>query len=193
MGRKLIWIILIIELIITWPLSLIRQRPDLKLETIFYPVTEDESWNLEKSLALDTSRVKRFYYNKTTIIKSRYFKNFGAMIDLNNYFFAMHPREDIPGMDARIKYPFAAILFLIMVIKVTVEKKKYGGLWGLIFGLILLLAFLRQVDGWDFILFFPLTYLLIIGSKEFNKWKWSWLINLVLIAGMAIEIGRIFL
>jgi len=193
MWKKVIWMIVVLELIVSWPLSLAKKPFDFNKETIFYPVTENESWTFEKELALDTSKIKKFYYNKTTITKDRYVKNFLVMMDLNNYFFAMHPREDVSGVDYRFKYPFVAILFLILAVKTTTKNKKHLKVWGIIFLEILALAFLKQIDGWDLILYFPITYLLIKGSEEISKWKFGWVTNLVLITLMAVEIGRLFI
>ena len=193
MWKKLIWGIVVLELIVSWPLSLIKKPAYFNQETIFYPVTENEKWVFEKELSLDTSRFKKFYYNKTTIVKDRYIKNFLVMMDLNNYFFMMHPREDVSGVDYRFKYPFIAILFLVLAIKITAEDKKYLKVWGVILGVILCLSFLKQLDGWDLVLCLPMTYLLIMGSREINKWKFGWVANLVLIILMAVEIGRLFI
>lgn len=193
MWKKVIWGIVVLELIISWPVSLIKKPVNFNKETIFYSVTEKETWNFEKELALDTSKFKKIYYNKTTIIKDRYIKSFLVMMDLNNYFFAMHPREDISGVDYRFKYPFVAILFLILAIRTTVKNKKYFKVWGIILGEIFILSFLKQVDGWDLVLFFPITYLLIKGSEEVNKWRFGWVINLILIILMTVEIGRMLI
>lgn len=193
MWKKVIWLILVIGITISWPLSLIKKPAHFDKATIFYPVTEEEKWNFEKRLALDTSNFKKFYYNKTTVFKERYFKNFLVMMDMNNYFFAMHPREDVSGVDYRFKYPFVAIIFLILAIKATLNNKKYIKAWGILLSEIILLSFIKQIDGWDIILFLPLTYLLIIGSQELNKYKFSWLINLGIIILMAIEIGRMLI
>jgi len=193
MWKKLIWGILVTEIIISWPLSLINKPVHFDKATIFYPVTEEEAWNFEKKLALDTSKIKKFYYNKSTIIKDRYLKNFLVMMDLNNYFFAMHPREDVSGVAYRFKYPFEAILFLIIAIKITCKNKKYIKVWLIILAEILILSFLKQVDGWDFILFFPITYLLYLGAKDLLKNKYNWILNLGLVLLMTIEIGRMFL
>lgn len=193
MWKKTIWLILVLEMIVSWPLSLIKKPAHFDKTTIFYPVEETERWNFEKKLALDTSRFKKFYYNKTTIIKDRYLKNLGVMIDTNNYFFSTHPREDVSGVDYRLKYPFTMILFLILAIKVTVKNKKYLKIWGLVLVEILFLSFLKKIDGWDLILYPLITYLIYLGSKELNKYKFSWLINLGLIILTTIEIGRIFL
>jgi len=193
MWKKIIWVVVISEIIISWPLSMIKNPPHFDKETIFYKTTEEENWNFEKKIALDTSRFKRVYYNKVTIVKDRYLKNFLVLVDLNNYFFAMHPREDVSGVNYRFKYPFVVILFLILVIKESAKNKKYAKIWWIILIEILILSFLKQVDGWDIILFFPITFLLVSGSKKVSEWKFGWMINLVLIMLMTEEIGRIFL
>jgi len=166
MWKKIILGILIVEIIISWPLSLIKKPTKIRLETIFYPVTQEENWNFQKKLALDTSRIKKFYYNKTTIIKDRYFKNLLVLTDLNNYFFSMHPREDISGVNYRFKYPFWTIIFLVLGIKATVKNKKYTWIWRLMLFEMLVLSFLKQMDGWDIILFLPISWLMILGVKE---------------------------
>lgn len=193
MWKRLIWLIVVIEMIILWPLSMINKPAHFSKATIFYPATEEEKWNFEKRLALDASSFKKIYYNKTTIIKDRYLKNVLVMMDLNNYFFAMHPREDVSGVDYRFKYPFAAIIFLILAVKATANNKKYIKVWGILLIEIILLSFMKQIDGWDTLLFLPLTYLLIVGSQELNKYRYVWLINTLLILLMTIEIGKIFL
>lgn len=193
MFKKLIFWILILEIVMSWPLSLIRNPPKINFGLIFYPPSQDEELAYSKKLALDTSKIKRFYYNKTTVVKQRYLNNFLVSIDLNNYFFIMHPREDVSGVNYRFKYPFLAILFLIMAIKLTINQKKYLKNWLVILAQILFLSFFKQTDGLDMFLYIPITYLLYLGVKDFYKYKYSWLINLVLILLMGIDIGRMFL
>lgn len=193
MFKKIIFWLLILEIIISWPLSVIKNPPKVSFVTIFYPVSNDEQWNYSKKLALDTSKIKRLYYNKTTIYKQRYVDNFLVLTDLNNYFFTMHPREDVSGVSYRFKFPFVAIIFLVVAIKVTVNEKKYFKIWLVLLGEIFILAFLKQMDGLDLLLFPSLIYLLFLGGQEFNKYKYSWLLNLALILFMGIEIGRMFL
>lgn len=193
MLKKIIFGLLIFEIIISWPLSLAKYPPKINLATIFYPPSQDEEWSYSKKLALDTSKIKRIYYNKTTIFKQRYLSNFLVLTDLNNYFFVMHPREDVSGVDYRFKYPFVTILFLIMAIKVTINQKKYLKIWLMILGEILVLSFFKQMDGLDMFLFLPITYLLYLGAKDLNKYKYSWLVNFSFVLLMGIEIGRMFL
>ncbi len=171
MWKKIILGIILVVILTSWPISLIKKPTQIKFETIFYPITETEKIDFEKKLSLDTSRLKRFYYNKTTVLKERYFKNFLVLIDLNNYFFAMHPREDVAGVDYRFKYPFWTIIFLITAIGVTVRNKKYFKIWLIILFEILVLSFFKKVDGLDFILFIPISWLLILGAINLIGWK----------------------
>jgi len=171
MWKKIILGIILVAILISWPISLIKKPTQIKLETIFYPITESEKIDFEKKLALDTSKLKRFFYNKTTIYKDRYFKNFLVLMDLNNYFFAMHPREDVTGVDYRFKYPFWAIIFLISAIGTTVKNKKYLKIWLIILVEILILSFFKKVDGLDFILFIPISYLLSLGAINLFRWR----------------------
>lgn len=162
--------IIFAAILISWPISLIKKPAQIKFETIFYPATESEKIDFENKLALDTSGLKRFYYNKTTIYKERYLKNFLVLMDLNNYFFEMHPREDVSGVDYRTKYPFWTIIFLISAIGATVRNKKYSKVWLIILFEILVLSFFKKVDGLDFILFIPISWLLILGTINLFKW-----------------------
>lgn len=166
MWKKILFGILVIPVLISWPWSLIKNPAKFKLETIFYPVTADEAWDFSKKISLDTSLIKKFYYNKVTIIKDRYFKNFLVLIDLNNYFFAMHPREDVSGVDYRFKYPWWTIIFLILGIQVAVKNKKYTWIWWTTLLIMIILSFLKYMDCWDFVLFFPISWLMILGVKK---------------------------
>jgi hypothetical protein len=105
----------------------------------------------------------------------------------------MHPREDVPGLNYRFKFPFVAIIFLIMDIKVTINQKKYSKIWFLILGEMLVLSFFKQLDGLDVLLYIPITFLLYLGAKELTKLKYSWLVNIIFIFLIGVEIGRIFL
>ena len=170
MCKKIVLGIILVTILISWPISLVKKPAQIKFETIFYPATESEKIDFEKKLALDTSRLKKIYYNKTTVIKERYLKNFLVLIDLNNYFFEMHPREDVTEVDYRFKYPFLTIIFLISAIGMTAKNKKYIKIWLIILIEILVLSFFKKVDGIDFVLFIPMSWLLILGAKNLLRW-----------------------
>jgi hypothetical protein len=193
MFKKILFVLLIVEILICWPLSLIKKTPNISFKTIFFPITQEEQVSINTKLGLDTSLVKKFYYNRTTVFKDRYINNVLILIDPNNYFFMMHPREGIPDIVNRFKYPFWAIIFLIPGIYITIRNKKYFKIWFLFFTEILILSFFKKIDGLDLILFLPISWLLYLGIKNFSKYKYFWILNLLLIFLMTIEIGRMFL
>lgn len=193
MFKKILFGLLILEVLISWPISLVKTPANISFKTIFFPRTQAELFSINTKLGLDTNLVRKFYYNRTTVFKDRYINNVLILIDPNNYFYIMHPREGIPDIVNRFKYPFWAIIFLIPGIYITIKDKKYYKIWLLIVVEILILSIFNKIDGLDLILFLPISWLLYLGAKDFSKYKYSWILNLILIFLMAIEIGRIFL
>jgi len=193
MFKKILFGLLILEILISWPISLFITPASISFNTIFFPITQEEQVSINTKLGLDSSLVRKFYYNRTTAFKDRYINNVLILIDPNNYFYIMHPREGIPDIVNRFKYPFWAIIFLIPGIYITIRDKKYFKIWLLTTIEILILSFFKKIDGLDLVLFLPISYLLYLGAKDFSKYKYSWILNLILIFLMAIEMGRIFL
>lgn len=190
MIKKIVYIFLIFEIFICWPLSLINTPAKISFKTIFFPKTPEEEIFINTKIGLDTSIVRKFYYNRTTIIIDRYLDNLLILIDPNNYFFMMHPREGVSNIINRFKYPFWAIIFLIPGTYISIRNKKYFKIWFLFFSEILILSFFKNTDGLDFILFFPISWLIYLGVKDLSKYKYSSILNLVLLFLIAIEIGR---
>lgn len=193
MFKKMLFGLLILEVLISWPISLVKTPAHISFKTIFFPRNQAELISINTKLGLDTNLVRKFYYNRTTVFKDRYINNVLILIDPNNYFYIMHPREGIPDIVNRFKYPFWAIIFLIPGIYITTRNRKYFKIWLLFFAEILILSFFKEIDGLDLILFLPISYLLYLGAKDFSKYKYSWILNFGLVTLMAIEIGRMFL
>jgi len=193
MFKKIIFSLLILGIIISWPISLLKKPASISINTIFFPITQEEQVSINTKLGLDTSLVKKIYYNRTTVYKDRYINNFLILIDPNNYFYIMHPREGIPDIVNRFKYPFWLIIFLIPGIYSSIRNKKYHIIWLVFFVEILILSVFKRIDGLDLILFFPISYILYLGVKDFSKYKYSWIFAFVLLILVAIEIGRMFL
>lgn len=192
MLRKILFYITVLLVLITWPISLLIDRPALSGKTIFYDDNKEQMILAEK-LGLDSSQIKPIYYNKFTLIKDRYFRNMLVLLDTNNYFFQMHPREDVPNTDYRAKYFYLAIILLIAAIFETASNGKHWKVWLFLFLEILVISIFRKLDGIDFGLYFPLSFLMISGLLTINKSKWAVEINLVLIVVGITELLRIVL
>lgn len=147
----------------TWPVSVWKERPSFKTETIFYEVGREEARiNLIK-LGLDDSQMKRLFYSKYVFYKDRYLSNLMVFFDINNYFFKLHPREDAATVGYRIKFPFWSVIFFVPGLMVAVKKNKLI-LWSIV-GAGLLLSFLRNFDGFDMLVYIQFSLILFWGMK----------------------------
>lgn len=192
MLKKILFYIVTLLVLIVWPVSLLVDKPAVSWETIFY-ANDAEQITLMEKLGLDSSRIKPVYYNKFSLVKDRYIRNVLVLLDTNNYFFQMHPREDVPNTDYRAKYFYLAIVLLIVAMVETARSGKYGNVWLFLLVEILVISIFRKLDGIDFGLYFPLSFLMISGLKTINKSKWAVGINLVLMIVGVTELLRIIL
>lgn len=190
--KNLLFYIVILLVLIAWPVSLLVDKPAISLGTIFY-TNDAEQITLMEKLGLDSSQIKPIYYNKFSLVKDRYIRNVLVLLDTNNYFFQMHPREDVPNTDYRAKYFYLAIVLLIVAMVETARSGEYGKVWLFLLVEILIISIFRKLDGIDFGLYFPLSFLMISGLKTINKLKWAVGIDLVLMMVGIAELLRIIL
>ncbi len=191
-GKKILWLAILVVMV-GWPMSLIINPP--KMETGFVWQLNDakeEKRLLTQKLGLDTSWIKKiFYNNKTTILFDRYSKNVLVMMSLNNYFFGNQPQVDVIEVGHRMKFPYPAIIGFLVGVYVSIKKRKYLKLWLIGCGIVLLVSFFKNMDGWDMAIYPVLGIVTIGGLKEINKYKFGWLLlSLIAVLGL-IEIGRL--
>lgn len=162
--------------LVFWPLSLFLSSPSLNLnfkklrdQTIFYYDPQAQQQVIMKGYLYPTIWMSRLFQNKPSIYLERFEFNFFALTDLNNYFFAFHPREIIIDNTNLQKYPFLSIAFFLIGLY-KLPKHKYFNPVGLSLVLmIIILSLLKNFDGYDFVLYFPLSAILLIGFMEFYK------------------------
>ncbi len=109
--------------------------------------------------------------NKYVEVIDKYNKNLFLLIDPNNYFFGLHPRELVGDNQNLMKFPFLAIIpFFVGVI--NIKKYKNRTWWvALSSSLIILLALLKNPDRYDFVLWFPLGLMIIYGLGIMARFK----------------------
>lgn len=146
-----------------WGWSLWQNPSQWSLETIFYPPVGEERRLFEEKKGLDTSSVKRLYYNKATIYLNRYTTNFFGLLDVNSYFFRGHPREDVSGRVFRSK----VFWLLILPFFSGLWRVKLGGKWLVILAV---LAVLKNPDGWDLIMVVPIGLIINNGFTNLEQW-----------------------
>jgi len=111
--------------------------------------------------------------NKYVETIDKYNKNFFLLIDPNDYFFALHPRELVGGNQNLMKFPFLAIIpFFVGIMSIKYYKNRTWWLT-LTMSLIILLAFLKNPDRYDFVLWFPLGLMIVYGLSIIDRSKYS--------------------
>ena len=191
MLKKIVTLLTIVVALLSWPISYYVDPPGLNLESIAYLDQRDELVHQQK-LALIFSPAKRVFYNKYSVYLERYTENLFYLVDINNYFFSGHPREDISGLSHRFKYPYIYFVpFLVGgLVVISSQSKKRLLMFTLTIIAVLITQFLEY--GWiDFLMFFPISYLIVRGIKAINQTKYWLMINSVLVLIGIVEIWKI--
>lgn len=166
--------IVIILTLVLWPLNLITKNDLPKLEipkTIFEKDYQAEQLILRNIHLYPDTFTARVFQNKARIYINKFSGNFFALTDPNNYFFGLHPRPIVPDNKNIFKFPFVAIIFFLYGV-FTIRRYKYKKELGIILSiLIILLSLLKNFDGYDFILWIPLSLVIVHGTKMLSKDK----------------------
>lgn len=145
-------------------------------QTVFIPDYQKQQEVLQKITLYPNIPMARIYQNKAKIIADKISFNFFSLTDPNNYLFGFHPRQIAVDNQNLQKLPSFSFIFLLYALFFTPQfyKKNYLSL-AVFISCLLNLSILSLFDRNDFILWAPLTAILITGVNEFtNKlafWK----------------------
>jgi hypothetical protein len=192
MVQKISYNLLIIITLLSWPLSLLINKPSFSFESIFYKTsTEISTYN--QAYSLGKVPLNQIFYGKHSIYLDHFTNNFFNHIDINNYFFMSHPRENLPENTSRFKYPFISLIgllvFIIKILKIDIKTRPSPYFYLLI--LVFLLSFIKKSDGYDFIFYPFISSSIISGYKYIQKSQYSSLLNIVLLLISLFEIIKI--
>lgn len=164
--------IIILLTLILWPLNLYLNHdfPSLKVpETIFAYDYQAQQLILRNIHLYPNVFTARLFQNKPRIYLNKYAGNFFALTDPNNYFFGLHPQPIVPYNKNLFKFPFVAIIFFFYGL-FYVKKYKYKKfIIAAIIVLITLLSFLKNFDGYDFLLWLPFSLMIIHGVETMER------------------------
>lgn len=132
-------------------------------QTIFHKDYEAEQLILRNIHLYPSVFLARSFQNKPGIYLNKISFNFFALVDPNNYFFGFHPGEITVNNQNLDKYPFPAIVFFLIGIYFLKEYpyKKFIILTAV--SSIIALSVLTNFDRNDFILWLPISLILING------------------------------
>lgn len=161
-------------------------------QTIFNKDYEAEQLVLRNTQLYPSIISARFFQNKPRIYLNKLTSNFFALTDLNNYFFAFHPRPIQIENQNLHKFPFFAIPFLLIgIFFINKHPDKKFILISAVGSLVSLLI-LNNFDRNDFILWVPISIIVIygIGYLAKNHYKIFVLISILLVLYSVPELLR---
>lgn len=157
----------IIFLVLSIVIFLVRIKPFWG-QTIFILDYEARQEVVRKTQLYDSIFLARLFHNKARIILDKFTNNSFALIDPNNYFFGFHPRQ-IVGNQNLNKYPFLSIIFFAFGLYFIKDYKYKNFLFALLPSLTFSLSFLTIFDRNDFVLWAPITLLVLHGITLFSR------------------------
>lgn len=163
--------IIIFLTLILWPINLGMHGhiPSKMPDTIFNKDYQAEQLILRNIHLYPNVFLARLFQNKGRIYFDKFTGNFFALTDPNNYFFGLHPRPIVPDNKNLFKFPFVAIVFFFYGL-LFIHKYKYGKVLGLVsLALLLFLSTLANFDGYDFLLWLPVSLVIIHGANVMEQ------------------------
>ena len=154
----------IILSLILWPLNLFLNFKGLSFsrELVFKNDYQGGQLILRNIQLYPNIPLARTFQNKPRIYFNKYVGNFFALTDPNNYFFALHPVPITENLNLH-KYPFLDIVFFLAGIFYIVKSKYKNLIPALFIPSLIFLSALKNFEGFDFILYFPISLLIING------------------------------
>lgn len=171
-----------ISILLFWPLNLLLSGhlKDLHGEnftnTVFRQDYQAEQRILEKINLYPSVFFARVFQNKAKIYLNKAGENLLALTDLNNYFFGFHPRQIVGNSNLK-KFPFVSIIFFFVGLFYIsqLKNKKYIPL--LLIPSLIYLSILENFDRIDFLLWLPLSIIILGGLEIMQKSKyWRYLV-----------------
>lgn len=138
-------------------------------QTIFQSDYEAQQEIISKSYLYPNVATARIFQNKPRIFINKFNNNFFALVDPNNYFFNFHPREILIDNQNLNKYPFLSIVFAIFGFYYLVKHPRWKFILVLLGSMLFSLSILKIFDRNDFILWMPLSMVLIHGVTVFHS------------------------
>lgn len=164
-------------------------------QTVFTPDYQAQQEVIAKTYLYPSVFLARLFQNKPRIYLGKFNHNFFALGDPNNYFFGFHPREILLDNQNLNKYPFLSIVFAFLGFYYLRKHPRWKFISILLISSALSLSLLKIFDRNDFILWVPLSLVLIHGVKTFQakQKKKAVIFYLIFFAFTIPELFRIFL
>lgn len=163
-------------------------------QSVFTYDYEAQQKILQKEKLYPSIFLARLFQNKARIPLTKIINNSLALTDPNNYFFGFAPGQikvDNQNLD---KFPFLSLPFLLMGLYFFNKNKDWKFLLTTFIASFTNLSLLRNFDRNDFILWIPLSLLILYGLNIFNKkFQYAKYYYLIFILFAVIGVLKIFI
>lgn len=137
-----------------------------KNQTVFNRDYEGEQLLIRNIHLYPNIPLARTFQNKPKLYLSKVSDNFFSLIDLNNYFFAGHPAPTIINTQELYKFYWPLLIFLLLGVYNFKEYVNKNYVLTILVSSIISLSLLQNFDRHDFILWFPISLIIIYGIKK---------------------------
>jgi len=162
-------------------------------QTIFIPDYEARQKVIRETQLYPSVLLARTFHNKARIITDKFTANLFAITEANNYFFGFAPRQSINNQNLP-KFPFLGIIFVLYgVFHINKNENKKFIITSFLTAIISL-SILTIFDRNDFILWIPLSLILIHGINLIKQnFKFYFLVLILFVIFAIPEALRILL
>lgn len=170
MKKLLFWVSAVL-IFVFWPVSFFLANNNawpqffVGTQSIFTPDPLAADIQSTKISLIPNRNLARIYENKTTIPLDKFKSNIFVSLDLNNYFFSLHPQEISGGLNLT-KYPYLAIIPFLVGLYFISENKQRKWIICYFIIVVLSLAFINRQDRFDILLYFPISMICLHGLKK---------------------------
>ena len=137
-------------------------------QTIFKPDYEAQQKVIRDQQLYPNPTTARIFHNKARVVIDKANENFFETTDPSNYLFGFAPRQVIERNQNLNKYPFLALPFLLLGLYCIAKNKDKNFVITSSIAAILALIPLTLYDRNDFLLYVPITLIIIHGLSVFD-------------------------
>lgn len=161
--------------------------------SIFTPDPLANDTLVKKITLIPNRKFARIFENKTTIFQDKLKSNFFLSVDLNNYFFALHPQESVDNQNLT-KYPTLALIPFLTGLYYIFEDKRKKWIINTFLAGVFAIAFINNLDRYDVVFMLPISLICFYGLKKIylSKNLISGLFSLLYFPFTLFELLRVF-
>lgn len=160
--------------------------------SIFTPDPLAQDTLIKKISLIPNRHLARVFENKTTVYQDKFKSNIFTSLDLNNYFFSLHPRE-IGDNQNLTKYSYLTLIPFLIGLFFLYDSPNKKWIVVVFIATVITVAFINNQDRFDILLYLPVSLICLHGLRKLLDIQavLFWIFTLVFISISFIELLRV--